>query len=82
MNKVLRIHHDWRMSFFCPFRCGKRGQRVFNKKNPPEHLNMMYGSYFGFYSKQYTPSFNGTFKSRMSTAGTLTKRPKTREPHN
>ena len=49
---------------------------------PPEHLNMMFGSYFGYYGKQYTPSFDGTFKSRMSTAGTFTKRPKTREPHN
>ena len=42
----------------------------------------MYGSYVGFYGKKYDVSYNGTFKSRISTAPTFTKRPTTRDHDN
>jgi hypothetical protein len=43
---------------------------------------MMYGSYVGFYGKKYDVSYNGTFKSRISTAPTFTKRPTTKDHDN
>lgn len=45
--------------------------------NPPDNLNNMYGSYFGYYSKSYAPSYDGTFRSRS-----LMKKVNTREKNN
>ena len=36
----------------------------------PESYNQNYASYNGTYSKQYAPSFNGTFNDRSTAAGT------------
>ena len=48
----------------------------------PEHGNNLYASYYGLYSKTYAPSYDGTFKSRSTAAGTLTAGATTREPDN
>ena len=49
----------------------------------PKDANSMYASYMGTYSKNYKPSFDGTFRDRTTQAASVfTGQTVTREEHN
>ena len=48
----------------------------------PENANQLYASYYGTYSKQYNPSFDGTFKNKSTAAGSTVVNSNTREDNN
>lgn len=70
------------MSNYLPMSQGAKRTRFHVQPKQPENLNNLYASYQGSYAKQYQPSYNGTFRSRSTAAGTAFKSQTTREDNN
>lgn len=58
------------------------GFKVWKPPTAPENANRLYASYVGTFSKQYVPSFDGTFRSRSTATGTMLASGTTREHNN
>ena len=58
------------------------GPKIIKPPTAPDNSNRLYASYVGTFSKQYVPSFDGTFRSRSTATGTMLAQGTTRETNN
>lgn len=58
------------------------GPKLIKPPTAPDNVNKLFGSYVGTFSKQYVPSFDGTFRSRSTATGTMMAPGTTRELNN